>query len=397
VLETIEAQEISTMFSTPSLLYPLVDLAKSNDYKSLATLESISVGGEPMELSKLRAWLTSPHCKCRLLHLYGPSECSDVATAHRPALAEIQASSHLPIGKPIDNVKVYVLDKHLGLQPIGVPGELCISGLSPSRGYLNRPELTAEKFVANPFGRGERLYRTGDLVKWLPSGNIEFVGRIDHQVKIRGIRIELGEIETILGQHPAVKDAVVFLREDAATSGKRLVGYIVPKQGQAVTISDLRRHLRLKLPEYMIPSHFLMVDALPISPNGKVDRKSLASLDAHMPLQQESFVAPRTPLEEVIAGIWGEVLNLTRISIHDNFFELGGHSLLATQVISRVRDSFQMELPVRRIFEAPTVGELAASMLQDPVERQRIEKTADVLMRVVRLSDSEVETLLGGD
>lgn len=393
LVQLIEEQKISTMFSTPTLLYPLIELAARSDYKALASLESLSFGGEPTDLAKLRPWLTSPHCRCRLLHCYGPSECSDVATLYEPTPSDLKTASHLPIGRPIDNAKVYVLDRCFGLNPIGVPGELYISGLGPSRGYLNKPALTAEKFVADPFSWGSRMYRTGDLAKWTPNGDIEFLGRIDHQIKIRGIRVELGEIESVLGQHPAVKDAAVFVREDGAAGGKRLVGYIVLKEQQTVTVGDLRLHLRARLPEYMMPAAFLIVDALPISPNGKVDRKALALMAAEAPVQ-DSFVAPRTPLEEVLAGIWREVLSLTQISIHDNFFELGGHSLLATQVISRVRDSLQIELPVRRLFESPTVAELSASILQDSDDRDRIKETADLLLKVVQLSDSDVESLL---
>jgi acyl carrier protein len=271
---------------------------------------------------------------------------------------------------------------------------LYIAGAGVARGYLKRPELTAEKFVPNPFGRGDRLYRTGDLARWLSSGEIEFLGRIDNQVKIRGIRVELEEIESVLAQHPFVKDAVVMVRPGVPSGYRRLEGFVVPKEKQTIPLADLRRYLKTRLPEYMIPATISHIDRLPMSSNGKVDRQSLAGLETGEAMLDEEFVAPHTPLQEVMAGIWAEVLNLSRVGIDDNFFELGGHSLLATQVMSRIRGSFRLELPVRSIFEAPTVAELAEVILRDPDSREAIEKRAAVLLRVVKLSDTEVDVLL---
>jgi acyl carrier protein len=245
--------------------------------------------------------------------------------------------------------------------PVGVRGELCIGGLGVSRGYLRRPSLTAERFIPDPFSDqpGARLYRTGDLARYLPDGQIEFLGRLDHQVKIRGYRVELGEIETTLSQHPEVRDAVAMVREDTPT-GRRLVAYVVPVQAESgPTTSELRRYLKQKLPDHMVPSAFVSLEALPLMPNGKVDRRALPVPDTLRPDLGEASVAPRTPVEKVLAGIWAEVLALEQIGIHDDFFDLGGHSLLATQVVSRVRQSFQVELPLRRLFETPTVADLA--------------------------------------
>jgi acyl carrier protein len=223
--------------------------------------------------------------------------------------------------------------------------------------------LTTEKFIPNPFSDepGARLYKTGDLVRYLADGNIEFLGRIDHQVKLRGFRIELGEIEAVLGQHPAVQTTVVTAREHSA-GDKRLVAYIVPKSQQAPTIDELRCFLKQKLPDYMVPGAFVMLEALPLTPNGKVDRRALPAPDSSRPDQLVTFVAPGTAVEQQLADIWADVLTLEKLGIHDNFFELGGHSLLATQIISRVRQALCVELPLRTLFEAPTVAELAACL-----------------------------------
>nr|NCS31657.1 AMP-binding protein [Microcystis aeruginosa F13-15] len=261
---------------------------------------------------------------------------------------------------------------------IGVVGELHIGGLGLARGYLNRPELTQEKFIPNPFEKDElipptpinkggnepsKLYKTGDLCRYLPDGNIEYLGRIDNQVKIRGFRIELGEIETVLSQHSGVKTAVVIAREDD-TNQKRLVAYIIPqieiistpKEQNSLNITQLRQFLKAKLPEYMIPSAFVILESLPLTPNGKTDYRALPAPEFQ---SQEQYIAPRNPIEEILSSIWAKVLKVAQVGIHDNFFELGGHSLLATQLISRIREAFQVEIPLRELFVAPTIAELS--------------------------------------
>ena len=393
LLQTIEEQEVSTTFTTPSLLYSLLDLAKENDYQSLSSLRSIFFGGEPTEVPKLKPWLNSHNCNCQLIHNYGPSECSDVTTVYKPSLNDIDVLNDLPIGVPIDNVHVHVMDKDMNLQPVGVAGELYISGLMLARGYLNRPELTAEKFVPNPFEQGERLYKTGDQVRWLPTGQLQFLGRVDNQVKIRGIRIELGEIEAVLGQHPDVENSIVIARE-VSHGNKRLFGYVTLKEGLSHEVWHLQRYLKERLPEYMVPPSLVVLDSLPMSPNGKVDRNALPAPESINPETASRFVEPSNPVEEVVAGIWGEVLKLERVSRNDNFFELGGHSLLATQVISRLRNSLQIELPVRRIFEAPTLAEFSAWMRQESVRHADIEERASLLLKISRLSDEEAEAML---
>jgi acyl carrier protein len=252
---------------------------------------------------------------------------------------------------------------------VGVPGEVLIGGAGVARGYRNRPELTAEKFVVDPFSAaaGARMYRTGDLARWLADGTIEFLGRLDFQVKVRGFRIELGEIESVLSRHSAVKQAVVSVREDNP-GDKRIVAYIVPSAGLTPAASELRLFLSRSIPDYMLPSAFVTLESLPLTPNGKVDRRALPWPDPSRTGSTDAPVAPLTPFEAVLVQIWAEVLGLERVGVDENFFALGGHSLLATQIISRVRDTFQVELPLRTLFQAPTVGELALILVQQMME-----------------------------
>jgi amino acid adenylation domain-containing protein len=298
----------------------------------------------------------------QLVNHYGPTENSVVTTA---TVVEPQEEScePPPIGRPIANTRLYVLDERMQPVPVGVPGELYIAGAGLARGYLNRPKLTAEKFVTNPFCSGpfSRLYRTGDLVRYREDGNVEFLGRIDQQVKIRGYRIELGEIETVLSGHADVHEAVIMAREDGETY---LAAYVTGEKGNTPTTEQLRDYLKQKLPEHMVPVAFVFLDTLPLTPNGKVDRKALPPPDFKP--SEKNFVAPRNETEEVLAGIWCELLHLKRVGVHDNFFQLGGHSLLATQLISRVRNAFGVELPLQALFDAPTVGQF----------RERLEKVS---------------------
>ncbi|MTJ22924.1 amino acid adenylation domain-containing protein [Dolichospermum sp. UHCC 0352] len=287
---------------------------------------------------------------------YGPTE-NTVVTTSGQILPEASNSKFPPIGRPIANTQVYILDRYLQPLPIGVYGEIYIGGLSLAKGYLHRPDLTSERFIANPFVENERIYKTGDLGRYLPDGNIEFLGRIDHQVKIRGFRIELGEIETVLTQHPQVQQVVVIVREDHPEN-KYLTAYIVGKT-ETLTSSELRQFLKGNLPEYMIPAAFVMLKALPLTPNGKVDRLVLPKPETTNLELETAFVAPGTALETKLAEIWCTVLNRQQVGIYDNFFELGGHSLLITSVISRIREHFSIVLPLRSLFTAPTIAELS--------------------------------------
>ncbi|MFQ4162309.1 non-ribosomal peptide synthase/polyketide synthase [Scytonema millei] len=292
-----------------------------------------------------------------LWNMYGPTE-----TTIWSAVSQVQPDSGaVSIGRAIANTQFYILDANLQPVPVGVAGELHIGGDGLARGYLSRPELTAEKFIPNPFSNqpGERLYKTGDLVRYKSNGTIEYIGRIDHQVKVRGFRIELGEIEALLSQYPTVQQAVVIAKEIGGD--KRLVGYLVPQTQTTPVVSELRSFLKQQLPEYMVPSYFVVLDAFPLTPNGKVDRKALPDPSGQSQVSQD-FVAPRTPIEEMLASIWASLLQLDRVGIHDNFFTLGGHSLLATQLMSRVQSTFAVELPLRSLFELPTVATLAESI-----------------------------------
>jgi len=270
-----------------------------------------------------------------------------------------------------------------------------VGGAGLGRGYPYHPELTAERFVPNPFSYepGARLYRTGDLARYFSDGNIGFLGRLDHQVKIRGFRVELGEIEAVVGQHPGIRKVVVVLREDSP-GDKRLVAYVVATQQPTPTSYELWGFLRAKLPEYMVPAAFVFLDSFPLTPNGKVDRRALPAPEQCRPGLEESYIAPRTSVEEVLAGIWADVLRIEKVGIHDKFFELGGHSLLATQVVARVREALSIELRLKVLFEKPTVAELAAIILSDPNKREQIETNAQLLLKVAHLSDEQAALML---
>lgn len=329
----------------------------------LPALSHIIVGGEACSLELAKQWSVGRS----FYNAYGPTESTVCAT-----VAEISHSSEkITLGRPIANTQIYILDQNQQPTPIGVPGEIHIGGDGLARGYLNRPQLTAEKFIPNPFHPDTKIYKTGDLGRYLPDGNIEYIGRIDHQVKIRGFRIETGEIETLLSQHPQVQQVVVIVREDQP-GNKYLTGYIV-RETETLTSSELRQFLKEQLPEYMIPSAFVMLKALPLSPNGKVNRRALPKPDRINSELEAAFVAPRTGLEEQLAEIWCKVLHLDRVGIYDNFFELGGHSLLLTSVIARIRENLSIAIPFRSLLEAPTIAELSQviTAIQLEIEKQK--------------------------
>jgi acyl carrier protein len=319
--------------------------------------------------------------------LYGPSEGTTYSTC-----ALRTSDGPETIGRPIANTQIYILDTDLQPAPVGVPGEVHIGGEGLARGYLNRSELTAEKFMPNPFSKepGARLYKTGDLARYLPTGNIEFRGRTDYQVKVLGFRIELGETEAVLGQHPAVGETVVVAREDVP-GGKRLVAYVVLNQEQAPTVSELRSFLQAKLPNYMIPSAFVLLDSLPLTPNGKVDRGALPPPNQTRPELERSFLAPCTPSEQLLTAIWAQILELDKIGVHDNFFDLGGHSLLATQIVSRIRETLQIELPLRRLFEKPTIAELAELISEERCRKMDSADMSGILTELESMSDEAAQ------
>jgi len=346
LVQLLREQRITNATLPPTMLRVL-------PVEDLPAFETIISAGEACTAELVERW--SPGRD--FFNAYGPTETTVCASMH---LCADQEPEGPPIGRPIANTRLYILDRNLQPVPVGVPGELCIGGVSVGRGYLNRPELTAERFIPDPFSGepGARLYRTGDLVKYLPDGNIEFLGRIDHQVKVRGFRIELGEIEAALKEHPALREAVVLAREDTP-GDKRLVAYVVPEKEPSPSVSELRSFLEGKLTPYMIPSAFVFLDAMPLTPSGKVDRKALPAPDQARPDLESDFVAPRTPKEQILAEIWSQVLGVAQVGIYDNFFELGGDSILSIQVIARANQA-GLRLTPRQIFEHPTVAGLAA-------------------------------------
>jgi acyl-coenzyme A synthetase/AMP-(fatty) acid ligase/acyl carrier protein len=298
---------------------------------------------------------------CHVINHYGPTETTvGVLTYQTGKEPASDKRATVPLGRPLANTRVYVLDGRGHPVPVGVAGELCIGGANVTRGYLGRPGPTAEAFVPDPFSprAGARMYRTGDRARYLPDGNIEFLGRRDQQVKVRGFRVEPGEAEAALAEHPSVRQCVVLAHRDKAGDAS-LAAYVVLKGEQAETLGALRDFLRERLPFYMIPSFFIPLEVLPLTPNGKVDRRALPAPDqTHLPALGR-FVAPRTPEEATLCTLWADLLRVERVGVEDNFFELGGHSLLTTQLVSRVRSAFGVELPLRAVFENPTVAGLA--------------------------------------
>jgi surfactin family lipopeptide synthetase A len=387
LFKVIKEEKVSIVELVPIVLTGLLNYVDRLPIQQrlLPDLKWMMVTGESVSVELVNQWLRL-YPSIRIVNAYGPTEAADDITQliiEKPLSTNQRTVS---IGKPLANLNLYILDSQMNLVPIGVPGEICVSGYGVGEGYWKNKEKTNLSFAPNPFPSTAKplpgtnrdlIYKTGDLGRWLPDGSIEFLGRIDHQVKIRGFRIELGEIEALLGQHTAVRETVVVVREDNP-GNKRLVAYIVPHlegrelhedgdnqhptEDSIITselIPQLRNFLKQKLPEYMMPSAFVLLESLPIAPSGKVDRKALPAPDPTQLSSQSHFVAAATPVEEMLAGIWAQVLGLDRVSIQDNFFALGGHSLLATRIISQVRQVFKVELPLRRLFESPTVAELA--------------------------------------
>jgi amino acid adenylation domain-containing protein len=319
------------------------------------TLQLIVVGGDVLAREPVLAWQALPHAAARLVNAYGPTEATVWAT-HYPVPRPPDSGS-IPIGRPLIHTRVHVLDEQQRPVPAGVAGELYIGGIGVARGYLNRPELTAQRFIADPFGAGagERLYRSGDLARYRADGNLEFLGRIDQQIKLRGFRIEPGEIEAVLRQFPAVSDAAVLAREDQP-GDQRLVAYVVALPGAGPTPAALREFALRELPDYMVPAAYVMLGSLPLTPNGKLDRKALPAPTEENLSRTQGYVAPGNAVEQALCGLWSELLEVERIGIHDDFFELGGHSLLVTQLVSAINQSFCISMPMRSVFDHPTVA-----------------------------------------
>ena len=366
------AQQVTLVNTVPSAMAELVA-----EGGLPASLRTVNLAGEPLARGLVEQ-LAERLPAARILNLYGPSEDTTYSTCAVIASWLPQAPA---IGRPIDGTRAYLLDRHLRPVPVGVPGEIALAGSGLARGYLGRPELTAERFLPDPFAAepGARLYRTGDLARHLPSGEIRFLGRIDHQVKVRGFRIELGEIEAVLGEHPAVREAVVAVAGEPAS----LVAWVVASPGHEPAPGELRAFAARKLPASMVPAAIMLLPELPRTANGKVDRRALPQ---PLPTSTAPFVPPGTAVEERLAAIWAEVLQVERVGIHDDFFELGGHSLAANQVLSRVCSAFRIKLPLRALLEVPTVAGLEIAIARELLRQAGAETAGQALIELgVRL------------
>ena len=401
LLRRLAEERVERLFLAPVALQQLAETALRSALVPDA-LREVVAAGEQLKISAEISGFLDRLEGAVLDNQYGPSESHIVSgfVLHGPAAAWPALP---PIGRAIANASIHLLDAELRPVPAGVPGELYIGGEALARGYLDRPDLTAERFVPDCCGGepGARLYRSGDLGRLLPGpqGDIQFLGRRDHQVKIRGFRIELAEVEIHLKRHPAVRAAAVAARE-GGPAGRRLVAYLVggagepPGAGEAPSASHLRSFLLRELPEHMVPSAFVWLAAMPLLPSGKVDRRALPPPGQERPELKPAFVAPRTPLEAQLSEIWQEVLRVERVGMEDNFFDLGGHSLLATQVASRVRDRFAVEIPLRRLFEAPTVAGLAVSLVESRADEERLDDIDALLAELEGLSDDDARAII---
>ncbi|MGD2084878.1 MAG: amino acid adenylation domain-containing protein [Candidatus Aminicenantes bacterium] len=362
LVRLIQEYRVTWITCTPSMFYQLVEYKRINEDKRLSSLRYVFHGGEPLSILPIIDWLESEDCRAEIVNTYGPTECTDVANFYRIKQPRRFLEEAVPIGQPINNVQLYVPDKNLKLLPVGIVGELYIGGAGVGIGYINDEHLTSQKFIKHsfdPLQPEQLLYRTGDLVKWLPDGNIQFLGRIDHQVKVRGFRIELGEIENQLLLHPKLKETVVMAREDEAGE-KYLCAYIVPDSSEAAALNpaELREYLSRELPDYMVPAFFVVLEKMPLNPNGKVDRKALPEPGL---TAKDNYVPPQNDTQTRLVKIWAEVLGLDKkqVGIHDNFFLSGGHSLKATTLISKIHKAFGVEMPIAEIFKQPTIKNIS--------------------------------------
>lgn len=358
----MQKEKIDCAEFVPAVLRNLIQYLEHSQQR-LDFMQLLVCGSDSWSVSEYRKFLHFCSPQTRLINSYGLTEVTIDSSYFETTEKDLNVEQLVPIGRPFPNTQLYILDKHLQLVPIGVAGELYIAGANLARGYKNHPELTAEKFIPNPFSNhsSEYLYKTGDLVRYLPDGNIEFLQRIDHQVKIRGFRIEIGEIETAINQYKEVRASVVLVREDVPDN-KRLVAYVVT-QSPEISVPELRNFLKAKLPSYMIPSAFVVLAEIPLTPNGKIDRRALPAPEI-IQHSEENTSLTLTPVQEMLAGIWADILGIKQVGINDNFFELGGHSLLVTQVISRIRKTFRVDIPIQHLFESPTIAGLAQEIQQ---------------------------------
>ncbi len=398
-LEKCQEWNLTVLDLPTAFWHDLVPEMGGEGLKLPTSVRLVIIGGEQARPESLTRWNHVVHQSVRLVNTYGPTETTIVATNAEflPVPSSLPEQSEVTLGKVIANVRGYLLDRNGQPVPIGVPGELFLGGMGVGRGYWERANHTAEKFLPDPFSQdpGARMYRTGDQMRYRPDGTLEFLGRVDQQVKLRGFRIELGEIETVLTQHPSVQEAVVVAQDEAKEqhegiqdqharrnnlpSSPRLVGYVVPAHAQALTVDELRKFLSGKLPGYMMPSAFVFLTSLPRTPNGKVNRQGLSDLDGSGSGLGNSFVEPETLLEHILAQVWAEALKVDQIGIHDNFFDLGGHSLIAIHVMSRLRANLNVQIPLRYLFDYPTIGRMAEKMTDEPDMATRLAEIVSTL------------------
>ena len=392
LLDLIEREEVTTLHFVPSMLQVFVE-AEGVGTRT-RSLRQVMSSGEALPMELVRRYEERVgHRRAQLHNLYGPTEASvDVTWWEAEG-----GAGRVAIGRPIANTQMYVLDERQEAVPVGVMGELYIGGVGLGRGYVGRAEQTAERFVPHAYAReaGERLYRTGDIGRWQEDGTIEYVGRVDGQVKVRGYRIELGEIEAVVMGHEGVREAVVVAREDGSGGSKRLVCYWVKEEGAEVSAAQVREQVRERLPEYMVPSAMVMLGEMPLTANGKVDRKALPEAEAIGGEREPDYLAARTRVEEALTGIWREVLGVERVGVFDNFFEIGGDSLIATRLVSRMRETFQMELSLKWFFNtAPTIADMAKNIEQNFIDEAAADELAEALRDLEGLSDDEAKALL---
>jgi len=386
----IERQQVTHLQCTPSMAGML--LLDERAHRAFGRLRTLMIGGEafPVTLANQLGKLVAGD----IINMYGPTETTVWSSTYQLP----SQPSRVPVGRPIANTEIYILDRNLRPVPVGIPGELMIGGAGVARGYLNRPELTAERFIPNQFQRNgaSRLYRTGDLARYLPDGNIELLGRMDHQVKIRGHRVELGEIEASLNSHASVRESVVIAKE-ASNGDKKLVAYIVLRDGEQGSGQQLRRYAKERMPEYMVPAQVVFMTAFPQTPNKKIDRKALPAPEAGANENEAEFETPATVVERAVAGVWTELLGVQRIGRADNFFDLGGNSLSATQVVSRLREFFGVSLSLASVFDAPTIVEMAALLIANEARPGLVEKAARVLSEIESMSEEAMDQELQGN
>jgi amino acid adenylation domain-containing protein len=396
-LETIKQARVTIVDTVPSFWRSCLDVVESLDGPSRSALLDnelvrLVTASEPLLPDLPRRWVDACGHRGPIVNMFGQTETAGIVATHPIDAGAPVTTRTVAIGSAIPGVATYVLDDRQEPVPVGETGELCLAGDGVGRGYLNQPDLTAERFVPDPFGTaGTRLYRTGDLARYLPDGSLEHLGRIDQQVKVRGMRIEPGEVEGALVQHPAVRETAVVAREDG-DGLKRLVAYVALRPDHAPTVNELRRFSRTKLPDYMVPSVFVKVTSLPRTSSGKVDRRALPSPTPERPELEKAYVGPRTPVERVLAGIWAEVLGLERVGVHDDFFDLGGHSLSVSQLVRRVHETLGVDVQLSAVFDAPSVADMG--VVAGRLISARAAGRSEVVKDIEEMSEEEAERLL---